>query len=414
MTENSGPIIYLTAQYPRATDTFIQREVAALRALGLDIRTCSIRKTESSHHVGDEQIKAVATTFQIQRAAKRPWHLIGAHLGLLFRRPRFWLEALSIALRTSPPGAKALLWQIFFFLEAGVLAAHLRQLNARHLHSHFGDTSTSVAMLAACLAGVPYSYTLHGPGIFYRAEHWRLDVKTARANFVACISHFARSQAMLFSDPAHWDKLRIVHCGVDPSRYNHGERKALGRHVVFVGRLAPEKGLLVLLDAFAEVRRSRPDAQLTLIGDGPEREQIAAKVAAMGLDDRVRFTGYLSQDDVAARLSQVDMLVLPSFAEGVPVVLMEAMASRLPVIATRIAGVAELVEDGVSGLLVPPGDPEALTHALATLMDDPGRARAMGEAGRAHVLNEYNSAREATWMAALLTGRAPKTLRPKS
>ena len=405
MSDNaSGPIVYFTSEYPRATDTFIQREIAALRALGLDILTCTIRATDPGHHVGAEQREAYETTFQVQTAAKRPLHLIGAHLRLFLSRPGRWLAALALAFKTAPPGARAFLWQIFYWLEAGVLAAYLNRVGARHLHSHFGDTATSVAMLAACMADLPYSYTLHGPNVFYAPRHWRLDVKTARAKFVVCISHFARSQAMLFSDPVHWDKLHVVHCGIDPARYDRASCGPAGRHVLFVGRLAPEKGLLVLLDAFAAAWQTHPDARLTLVGDGSDRLSIEARVRALGLEPYVSFTGYLGQADVAVKLAEADIFALPSFAEGLPVVLMEAMASRLPVVTTRIAGVGELVEDGVSGCLVPPGDGTGFADALRAVMADPVRSQTMGGAGRATVCAEFDSFTEARRLQALFEG----------
>jgi len=269
-------------------------------------------------------------------------------------------------------------------------------------------------MLMSEMSGIPYSFTLHGPDIFYEPYRWRLDEKIARARFVACISHFARSQAMAFSAPEHWNKLHIVHCGVDPARYDTQSPKAHA-HLVFVGRLAGVKGVPVLLQALQGLIAEHPDLRLTLVGDGPERA--ALETLAQGLGDHVEFVGYQSQDAVAALLSEATLHVLPSFAEGVPVVLMEAMAARVPVVTTRIAGVPELVEDGVSGLLVPPGDADALRVALGRLLTDADLCRAMGEAGRVRVRTEFASDTEAAWLAALFQGYAegvpPKHLRPE-
>ena len=406
-------IAYLTGQYPRATDTFIQREVAALRALGLEVTTCSIRRTGAQHLVGEEQRLEAQATFHVLSATLNLWTLTRAKLSAL-RHPARFLRALSLAWTTAPKGLRGRLYNLVYFSEALVLAHHLRRENITHLHNHIAKSSCTVAMLASALSGIPYSFTLHGPDIFYAPEHWRLDAKIARARFVACISHFARAQAMLFSDQSDWHKLKIVHCGVEPARYDtDGPRD--GNHLLFVGRLAAVKGVPVLLQALARARQSLPDLRLTLVGDGPDRAALTAEVAALDLGDAVDFAGYRSQSEVAALLAYSDCLVLPSFAEGVPVVLMEAMAARLPIIATRVGGVAELVEDGVSGQLVAPGDVGALQDAILAVMSGTDRA-AMGDAGRARVRADFDVEAEAARLAALfLIGPSlPPEIRPEA
>jgi glycosyltransferase involved in cell wall biosynthesis len=200
---------------------------------------------------------------------------------------------------------------------------------------------------------------------------------------------------MLFSDPVHWHKLAIVRCGVEPARYGAAPRDRFGQHVLFIGRLAAVKGVPLLLEAFARVRPSYPDARLTLVGDGPDRAALEAQATTLGLTGTARFAGYRSQEEVAALLAEADMLVLPSFAEGLPVVLMEALASRIPVIATQVAAVAELVRDGETGYLVPPGDVESLADRIDRLLADPELCRRMGEAGRVIVLTQHDVQQEA-------------------
>lgn len=414
-TEAPRPVIaYLTGEYPRATDTFIQREVAGLRARGFRVLTATIRATDPAHHVGPEQRAEHAATFAVLATAKRPGRLIRAHLWALTRRPGGWLRALRLAWRTRPPGLRAGLWQMFYFLEAGVLAHHLTRHGVDHLHNHFADSSCTVAMLTAEIAGLPFSLTMHGPGIFFAPEHWRIDEKIARAGFVACISHFCRSQAMLFSDPAHWHRLRIVHCGVDPALYAPAPGRSRGKRLLFVGRLAAVKGIPLLLEALEQVQRDHPDAVLRIIGDGPDRAALEEQARARGL--AAEFLGYRGQAEVAAVLAETDMLVLPSFAEGVPVVLMEAMAAGLPVVTTRVGGVSELVEHEVSGLLCPPGDAETLARQIGRLLSDPALCARMGGAGRARVMADFDSAREAGWLgrlfAAHAAGALPAGLRP--
>ncbi len=397
------PVAYLTGQYPRATDTFIQREVAALRALGLKVETCSIRRSSAAHLVGVEQRQEAAQTFHVLEAARNPLRLLGAHFTTFARAPRRYLGALWLALRTAPPGLKGAVYQAIYFAEAGLLAAHLRRVDARHLHNHIAEAAGSVAMLAAHMVAIPFSFTLHGPGIFMAPAYWRLDAKIARASFVACISNFARAQAMLLAPPEQWDKLHIVHCGVDPARYRPTGRRR-GKRLLFVGRLAAVKGVAVLFEALKSLREHHPDLTLTLIGDGPERPALEGLANNHGLSGIVTFLGYRSQDDVAAALGAHDLFVLPSFAEGVPVVLMEAMAAHLPVIATQVGGVSELVEHGRSGLLVAPGDVQALADALETLLEDPDLGAKMGAVGAEKVAGEFDSTTEAARLKRLLEG----------
>jgi glycosyltransferase involved in cell wall biosynthesis len=236
--------------------------------------------------------------------------------------------------------------------------------------------------------------------------------KVARAKLVICISHFARSQVMLFSDPAHWHKLRIVHCGVTPARYTADPAPAeQGMKLLFVGRLDPVKGLRVLMEAFEAARARVSGITLSIIGDGEDRAWVEREAKRIG---GIEVLGYRSQDFVAERLGQSDVLVLPSFAEGVPVALMEAMVSARPVIATRVGGVQELVEDGVSGRIVAPGNVEALAEAITDLAANPDRRRTMGAAGRARVEAEFDIDQEAVWLKTLFEGGGGERLRPEA
>lgn len=399
----AGPrrIAYLTGEYPAVSHTFILREVLALRARGLEVMTCSIRRTGPQHHRGPDERQAARTTFNVLEAVANPAVLLPALAWALGRPGRLW-RTVRLALATRPAGIKATIRQVFYLLEAIVLARHLTRAGATQIHNHFAMASSSVAMLASELSGIAYSLTLHGPADFLDTGRWRLDEKIARARFVACISRFSRSQGMLFSDPVHWPKLHVVHCGVVPARYGRDPSRPAGRRVLFVGRLAAAKGVPILLDAFARLHARFPDARLTLIGDGPARRQLEARAAGLGLAEAVAFTGYLGQDEVAAHLARSDLFALPSFAEGVPVVLMEAMATGLPVLATRIAGIPELVEDGLSGRIVAPGDLDAFADAMIALLEDPGRALVLGQAGRARIARDFDVETEAGKLAALL------------
>ena len=412
----TGPIAYLTGEYPRATDTFIQREVAAIRAQGHEVITTTIRATDAAHHVGPEQKAEFATTFQVVTATKNVFRLGKAHVATFAKNPKGWLSALALAWRTKPAGIKAGLWQFFYFLEAGVLAHYLKEKGVVHLHNHFADSSCSVAMLTSAMSGIPFSFTMHGPGIFFEPMHWRIDEKISRAAFVACISHFCRSQGMLFSESKHWDRLKIVHCGVDPEKYKKDPNRAYAKRLLFVGRLDAVKGVPLLLESIADLYVEHQDVELTVVGDGPARVDLEKKAQSLGAN--IRFLGYQSQQEVAQILTQTDILVLPSFAEGVPVVLMEAMAAGLPVVTTQVGGIGELVKDGASGFICPPGDRNALTMRISQLLSDPDLCAKMGEIGQAKVAADFSSADEAAWLGQLITSSVqdalPETLRPDS
>ena len=385
---------FLTGQYPRATDTFIQREVAMLRSLGYHVQTFSIRKPPATENVSAEVEAIRRSTIYLLP----PANLLRAHLTQLFSSPKRYLSALSLAIRTCPPGFRALLRQGAYFAEAAMLAQLMREHSLSHLHNHFSDSSCSVAAMAAELGGFTFSFTMHGPAEFLEPRLWWIDEKVRRALFVNCISHFCRSQAMLFSPVDCWDKLMIVHCGVEPDLFEMRQHTGRGKKLLFVGRLAAAKGLPVLLDAIAKL----DDVTLEIAGDGPDRLMLVEQARRLGIAERVRFLGYQSQAQVRDLLKQADIFVLTSFAEGVPVVLMEAMAAGVPVITTRIAGIPELVKDGESGLLIAPGDAGATAAAIHQLVEDPSLRTRLAAAGRRKVEQEFDIGVEARRFAAIL------------
>lgn len=395
-----GPVAWLTGTYVTVSQTFIRREVLALRELGWDVRTFSIRRGGREQLVGPELESEAARTFHVLEAAGRPGIALRAHWGALRRAPGTWARVLGAALRTSSPGISGRAYGLIYFHEAVVLAAELRRQGVVHLHNHFAAGSCTVAGLAAPLAGITWSFTVHGPDDLLEPYRWRLGDKVRDADFVACISSFACSQVMLHSPRSAWHKLHIVHCGVEPERYGR-PRRPVPDQLVFVGRLVAQKGVPVLLQALALARRIKPSLTLVLVGDGADRAALEAEARALELGEAVTFLGYRNQEEVADLLAGSAALVIPSFAEGVPVVLMEAMAAGLPVVATRIAGIAELVEDGISGRLVPPSDEEALARALIDVTGP--EATRMGEAGRTAVTEHFNLRAEAARLSRLVS-----------
>ena len=394
-------IAYMTGEYPRATDTFIQREVAALRQRGIHVQTFSVRKPAKNENVGAEQQSEGQNTSYLQPIC--PWDLINSHFKLLKRSPSRYFSAAWLGLRARPPGLKALFKQVAYFAEAGLVASCMRERQLVHLHNHFSNSSCSVAMLASALGGFTYSFTMHGPAEFFAPDYWRIDQKIRRALFICCISNFCRSQGMIYAPQEKWPRMHIVHCGVDPTLFERCTHEGQGKRLLFVGRLAAVKGLPVLFEAIAQLRQDRPNIILTIAGDGPDREKLLQQAKELGIEENIRILGYQSQSQVRQLLTQTDVFVMSSFAEGVPVVLMEAMAAGLPVVATRVAGIPELVEDGVSGFLVPPGEATELAERIAALLDDEDLRTRFGKAGRAEVQAEFNIHLEAQRLCAILT-----------
>lgn len=402
--DTAKPIAYLTSEYPALSHTFIQREIAGLRDHGHTVLTTAVRRARTTHVLGQTEADDERATYYLIEAGRNPGHLLGA-FGFALARPGQFFGAIRLAWKVCPPGLKSGLYQIFYLVEAMLLAHHLHKEGVRHLHNHFANSSCTVAMLASEISGIPYSFTLHGPSIFFEPRRWRIDEKIARAKFVSCISQFCRSQGMIFADPDHWHKMQIVHCGVEPARYRRQDIPP-GKRMIFVGRMAAVKGVAVLLQAFARIRDDHPDAELVLIGDGDERPRLEGLARELGLDESI-FVGSKTQDEVAEELSKSDLFVLASFAEGVPVVLMEAMASGLPVVTTRIAGIPELVEEGTHGLLVSPSAGDELEQAIRDLLATPEKRQAMGQAGRAKVSAAFDIAIESKKIADLINGAAP-------
>ncbi|NLA37461.1 MAG: glycosyltransferase family 4 protein [Actinobacteria bacterium] len=425
-------IAYLTGEYPRATDTFIQREIVAVEESGVRVERFAVRAPGDEQIVGELQRSERSKTTYLLGRPKSVY--LAALLSALRRSPAAVVRTARLAARTRRLGLRGSLKQVAYFVEAALLSEELRGRGVQHLHNHFGDSSCSVAMLAAELSGIPYSFTLHGPAIFYEPHEWQLGTKIERAAFVAVISDFARSQACLFSDASVWDRLHIVHCGVaDPvaegssvddgstvdavSASGDAAGPAGWPHVegttdlLFVGRLDQVKGVMVLFDALVSLLDRGVDVRLSLVGDGPQRAELERRCARLGLETRVRFFGYQNADQVQQHLERCDVFVLPSFAEGVPVSLMEAMAKRRPVIATAVGGVTELVAPGKSGLVVPPGNVEALATAIETLAGDASLRTAMGSAGARTVATSFSSRAEAAKLVALFAESAASTTR---
>jgi colanic acid/amylovoran biosynthesis glycosyltransferase len=397
-------IAYLAGTFPSVSHTFISREINGLRDLGVELDTFSVRRPAAEELLNDADRRAARTTPSIQPPS--PWGVLRAHMAAVTHSPSRYLRTLIQALKLSPGGVRAGLWHFFYFAEAIVLWDWLRERRIRHVHVHFANAATAIAMLYAHFGAADaasWSFTMHGPTEFDNVHSFRLAEKVIRARFVVCISDYARSQLMKLVEPVQWSKLEIVRCGIDPqlfrpSRPRHADAgqppsgpDPHGRVTVLcVGRLVPEKGQSLLLEALdllsSEAARK---VRLVIAGDGPDRDKLH-RLAESGASSEIVFTGAVNQTQLLSLYNDADIFCLPSLAEGLPVVLMEAMAMELPVVSTRIAGIPELVSDRQCGLLVTAGRVDQLAGALQELLEDKDLRRSLGRAGRERVMTHYD------------------------
>jgi glycosyltransferase involved in cell wall biosynthesis len=405
--------------YPMVSSTFIGREMAGLEQAGFQIDRYACRRWDGELVDPLDRAEAKSTDYLLDDGA------IALALGFLvslIRNPGGTLRAVRLWWRLLRAGG-GFVRHVAYLLEAVALYHRLRDHPVAHIHAHFSTNGAAVAMMTKALGGPGYSFTVHGPDELFDPVGNSLGLKIQYADFVACISHFCRSQCMIFAPVDAWDRLRIVHCGVRPADYTAPPPvadlppRASGRRILYVGRLSQLKGGLVLIAAMADVAKAHPEADLVVVGDGEVRARMEARAKAMGLADRVHFLGFRSQGDVRAAMADADVFTLPSFAEGVPVVFMEAMASGIPVVATQVAGVSELVEEGVSGFIVPPGDATALARRVSDLLSDPALRTRMGAAGAARVAADFNIDIETIWLGELIAAAGsgnslPSNLRP--
>jgi glycosyltransferase involved in cell wall biosynthesis len=404
-------IAYLMSHYPAVSHAFVLREVEHLRATGLEVDTLSIHGAAKEELLSAGDRAAAATTASVLPTDAR--ELVSAHVVALARAPHRYFSTLALALRTGAPGLRERLWHLFYFAEAMILLRHCRRADIAHLHAQFADSATDVAMLVTHyrrgerVDGYPCTWSLavHGSVEFYNVDRHGLTDKIEDAKFAVGISDFGRSQLMRLSNSSRWDHIYVVRCGVDLAVYEPPRERsssATSAEVLFVGRLLHGKGLSLLFEAVAELRQRGLDVTVTVVGDGPARAEVEAAAHSLRLSEHVRLLGSVGQDDLLARYAAADVFCLPSFAEGIPVVAMEAMAMELPVVTTRIMGIPELVEDGTHGLLVPPGRVDALTDALERLVRAPEERGRMGAAGREKVRADYDVARSARRMRSVL------------
>lgn len=393
-------LAYLVNHYPAVSHSFIRREILALERQGFQVERIALRGWDGPLADPQDERERERTRFVLQQGVVA---LLGALLGELLAGPAAFLEAFRLATRMAKGSDRPLIYHWIYLVEACMVSRWLRAAGVRHVHAHFGTNSAEVAMLAGVLCGATWSVTIHGPDEFDRPQAIALGEKIRRAAFVVGISSFTRSQLFRWVQRAHWDKIRVVHCGLDAAFHAAPAVPApSAKRLVCVGRLSEQKGHLLLLAAMRTAfdRGSRFD--LVLAGDGELRGTIEERIRALGLEANVRITGWIGSAAVRDELVAARALVLPSFAEGLPVVIMEAMALRRPVISTYVAGIPELVRAGETGWLVPAGDADALCDAIVDCLGSTAeRLDAMGDLAHRRVLARHDVDVEAGKLAEL-------------
>ena len=407
-------LAYVLYRYPSLSQAFILREIGQLRAMGFEIQPFALRRQSADHLLAAADRAEAETTVALLPLL--PMALLRAHVAALARSPGAYLRTLGSALAEGGLDVREVARQAGAFALAVIVAERMRGTGARHVHTHFAGTPNHVASLVARLGNATdggehwsWSVTIHGPVEFFDVSEYRLRQRVEEARFVAYVSEFARDQLLAAIDSTQWAKLHLVRCGLDAEPFAAHERALKDRdervELVTVGRHVHVKAQSVLIRAFAEAHRDGANAHLTIIGDGPLHTDLRQLAAELDLGDAVTFTGALGQDDIPDHLRRADVFCLSSAAESLPVVLMEAMASGLPVVSTDVGGISELVEEGVCGLLTPSGDSAAFAEALKRLCAEPELRFEMGAAGRQRVREEFDLRKSAAALATLLEDR---------
>ena len=379
---------YFTNQYPAGSHSFIRLEIRALERRGNSIQRYALRPGMNIVDEADQAERAM--TGYILRQS--PFAFAAAAFGTAVRYPRGAMRALLRAAVLGWKSNAGLIRHLAYWGESLVLADWCRRDKVQHLHAHFGTNSAAVALLVHATIELPFSFTVHGPDEFDRPEALGIGEKVGSAAFVVAVSSFGRSQLMRWVGSEHWSKIKVVLCGLDETYVDDEEAESIpADQLVCIGRLSAQKGHLLLLEALRHLRDEGMTPNVVLIGDGPLRQQLEQRIARYDLSGQVKMMGWLPGADVKKEIRSSRALVLPSFAEGLPVVIMEAMALQRPAIATWIAGIPELVIPGETGWLAPAGDASALSECIrrALCLDDAALIE-MGSRARSRVLMRHD------------------------
>ena len=395
-------IAYFINQYPKVSHSFIRREILALERQGFEVQRIALRGWDDFLPDEADQREREKTRYVLRGG---PWGLWLPSIRALLRSPVRFFQALRVASNMARESDRPLPYHLVYFAEACRILPWLAQFGAQRIHAHFGTNSAEVSMLVHALGGPPYSFTVHGPDEFQMPMG--LEEKIHRSDFVVAVSSYGRSQLYLRSRFADWPKVNVVHCGLE-SAFFDGVNAPLPAEprLVCVGRLCEAKGQHLLLEAAARLAAKKIPFKLVLAGDGPMRQALDVLIERYGLGQQIRITGWISSSEVRQEILAARALVLPSLAEGLPVVIMEAMALGRPVLTTYIAGIPELVRPGENGWLFRAGSVDDLTNAMQDCLSrPPEELQRMGNTGRSRVIARHSIDTEVDKLAELL--RAP-------
>lgn len=398
-------IAYLVNQYPMVSHAFIRREILALERGGVEVVRIALRGWDSELVDDEDRLERKRTRYVLREGVPG---LLLATARMMLTRPVRLMRALALAWRMGRSAERPLPVHVAYLAEACRIVPWLREAEIQHVHAHFGTNSPEVAMLVHALGGPRWSFTVHGPKEFDNVQLIHLAEKIRHCAFVVAISSFGRSQLYRCVEREHWPKVQVVHCGLELAFHAAALRTPPApKRLVCVGRLVEQKGQSLLVEAARELAARGTNFELVLAGDGDMRAEIEALIKRLNLHANVRITGWISSEQVRNEILAARALVLPSFAEGLPVVVMEAMALRRPVISTFVAGIPELVVPGEHGWLVPAGDIEALVQAMQACLDAPADILVrMGESAYRRVLARHDVDREAAKLAKLFQDAA--------
>ncbi len=399
-------VAYLVNLYPAVSHTFVRREIRALERRGWRVHRFSIRPGPASAPDVDDREEFARTTVLL-----RPARLVLDTVWTALASPLAFARAMRLAFRLRRRRRGSLSRHLAYLFEAASLGRFAKRLGISHVHCHFGTNAADVAMLASVIGPPSYSLTVHAVE-FLHGHDAALDEKLSRARFAAAISHYARSQLMRLSRPLDWDRIHIVPCGLDDRFRSPVVEPTSTQQLAWIGRLAPEKGLPLLVDALSKLRLEGREFAVAIVGDGPLRDWLRSQVRERGLEQHVRLLGPLDAVSVARTLDEGFALVISSLSEGLPVVAMEAMARGRLVVAPRIAGIPELVTDEV-GVLYRVGEVADLARAIGQALDLPEPTRrGMGELARQRAFERHDVDASAERMERLLAAASVTSARP--
>lgn len=399
-------LAYVMTHYPRVALTFIAAEITVMRELGFELIPIAMNMPEAEDLPTDVYRRERDTTVYLKESRAK---LASALLVSIARHPATILRLLSLAISSSRGDMPVLIRRVAHLAYATLVARACRAHGVSHIHAHFGQAPATIAWFASALLSAGgkdqsrWSFTIHGFQDFVDTTSARLDLKARSAAFIACISDFTRAQLCQATDPSTWDRFKVVRCGIDPDALTERAPQPFRAtpRIVVVGRLSPEKGHRILLEALSILAQRGVTISAQFVGDGPFGSTLRHEAKMLGIASQVAFVGEKLPQEVGDLLDDADIFCLPSFSEGLPVSLMEAMAKGVPVVTTWISGIPELARHGETALLVPAGNSGALADALEQMASDERLRQRLVKNARRAVEDQHDFRRNARTLASL-------------